>query len=353
MVGHRAVREALDEPRRERRRDDRELDRARGRPSLVGEHVRRGHVTVGLDGREDPERSVPVAVEGVHALVRRARAVDEQGSAPPAARMGLEDGAGGAHGELEARVGRLADDHARVGVQEHGGLVARRVLELLDHQLPALGGGRPVDATQRLPLLVLAGRCAGRSPNGRRMRSRRPSGVRAPDSENRRSSSTRRGYTRIAAPVGSATRHALEAEGILDDDLGLLHGVAAARHAAQRVAAAEPPVPAYERGFALAEPRDALPQDERARGDRALLVELDLDGDVVAGEPLPLAELRAAAPWAGADIAPRAPRPRRRERGRGRSGRAPRSRRPTLRGRSRLRGRGSSGRGRSARAGRP
>ena len=44
----------------------------------------------------------------------------------------------------------------RVSVEQHRDLVARRVLELLHHQRAAARGRRPVDAPQRLSLLVVA-----------------------------------------------------------------------------------------------------------------------------------------------------------------------------------------------------
>jgi hypothetical protein len=287
---HRTVGKALHEARREGRGHDRELDGAAGGPGLVGQHVRRGHVAVRLDGREDAERAVPLAVERVHALVGRAGAVDDQRRPAAAARMRLEDGARSAHGELEARVGRLAHDHAAVGVQEDGGLVAGRVLELLHHQLPALGGGRPVDAAQRLALLVL--------PDAVQVEPGRPAHEQAPPFGRARPGLREEAVEVDEARVDEDRRagrkvdgHALEAERVLDHDLGLLHRVAAARHAPQRVATAEAAVTADERRLALAQPGDALAQDERARRDDALLVELDRDGDVVAREPLPLAEL--------------------------------------------------------------
>ena len=72
--------------------------------------------------------------------------------------MRLEDGACRLYLELERVVRRLAHDGSRVAVQENGGLVARRVLELLHHQVPAPGRRRPVHTPKRLSLLVVAHR---------------------------------------------------------------------------------------------------------------------------------------------------------------------------------------------------
>ena len=56
----------------------------------------------------------------------------------------------------------------RLGVEDHRDLVARGVVEILDHQLAPAGGGRPVHLAQRLALLVLAHAVqveAGRTPH--------------------------------------------------------------------------------------------------------------------------------------------------------------------------------------------
>ena len=52
--------------------------------------------------------------------------------------------------------GGVADRAARVAVEDHDDPVVRPVLELLHHQLPPACARRPVHATKRLALLVLA-----------------------------------------------------------------------------------------------------------------------------------------------------------------------------------------------------
>ena len=79
-------------------------------------------------------------------------AVDEQHSATPAPSLREQERAGGADLDVEA----LAHDRARLAVEQDCDLVARRVLELLHHQLTALGRRAPVHLPQGLSLLVLA-----------------------------------------------------------------------------------------------------------------------------------------------------------------------------------------------------
>src|SRR5512132_815812 len=69
--------------------------------------------------------------------------------------MRAQNRSGRAHLELKARVRRDAGHRGRIGVEEHSSLVARRIFELLHHQVPALGRGGPVNAPERLALLVV------------------------------------------------------------------------------------------------------------------------------------------------------------------------------------------------------
>ena len=153
-----ALGQPLREARREARRHDGELECPARRAGLVREKRgdRRGPVR--LHRRQHLERAQPVAVEGMNALIGARGAVDDQRRAPTAGGMRLEDRAGRLHLELEGVVRRDPDDRPRVSVEEDGGLVARRILELLDHQVPAPRRGRPVHAPQRLSLLVVAHR---------------------------------------------------------------------------------------------------------------------------------------------------------------------------------------------------
>jgi hypothetical protein len=246
-------------------------------------------MAVGLDRGQDLQRPVPVPVERVDALVKGPRAVDEERRPPSAARVGAQDRPRGAHGELEARVGSLADDRSRVGVEEHRGLVARRVLQLFHHQPAALRGGRPVDAPERLALLVLAHavevearRAAQQEPAA--LRRARPCIGEEPVHVDQTGVDEDRGGS------WELDRDALEAERVLDHDLGFLDRVAPARDAPKHVAPAQAPVTAHERRLPLPEAGDALPEDHRSRGGGPLRVDLDLNRDVVAGEPLSPAE---------------------------------------------------------------
>src|SRR5207253_2276312 len=57
---------------------------------------------------------------------------------------------------VERRARGRAGDPRGIAVEEHRDLLARRILELLHHQRTTACGGGPVDAPQRLPLLVVA-----------------------------------------------------------------------------------------------------------------------------------------------------------------------------------------------------
>ncbi len=65
--------------------------------------------------------------------------------------VSAQNRARGAHLDVEA----FAADGARIRVEQDGDLVARGILELLDHQLAAPRSGAPVHLPQRLSLLVL------------------------------------------------------------------------------------------------------------------------------------------------------------------------------------------------------
>src|SRR5713101_6654668 len=77
--------------------------------------------------------------------------VDHQDCASSASHVRVEDRTGRPYLYVEA----LPHYRLRVGIQQDGELVARRVLELLDHQLAASRGRRPVHAAQGLALFVL------------------------------------------------------------------------------------------------------------------------------------------------------------------------------------------------------
>ena len=150
-------------------------------------------MTVRFDGGEGFESQVPVAVErsgpAGSAAARPLTSSPARRPRPTCARR-IEPAAETASSKLES--GAAPVDEARVGIEQDEHLVARRILEVLDHQLTALRGRRPVDAPQRLALLVLA-HAVQVEALGRRSSRRRPSCRREPVSENSRSSSTSRG----------------------------------------------------------------------------------------------------------------------------------------------------------------
>src|SRR5436190_18777181 len=78
--------------------------------------------------------------------------IDDEDGAPSPAHVRLEDRACGAYLNVEA----LAHDGGCVRVEQHGDLVARRVLHLLHHQLAAPCGRAPVHTAERLSLRILA-----------------------------------------------------------------------------------------------------------------------------------------------------------------------------------------------------
>src|SRR6266516_3341218 len=79
-------------------------------------------------------------------------AVDEQDGTTSAPSLCEQKRAGGTNLDVEA----LADDRACLTVEQDGDLIARRVLELLHHQLATLRGRAPVHLAQRLAFLVVA-----------------------------------------------------------------------------------------------------------------------------------------------------------------------------------------------------
>ena len=255
-------------------------------PASSARMLAAGECAVRLHGGEDLERAVPVAVERVDALVDRSRGVDDERRTPPSARVRLEDRAGGADGELEARIGRVTHDQRRSASRSTARLVPRRVLQLLDHQVAAPGRRRPVHAPQRLALLVVADAVeveAARPPQQQPPPLRRPRtglGEEPVDVDEPRVDEDRR-------PRGELDVDALEAEGVLDDDLGLLDRIAAARHAPEQVAAAQATVRggrAASRGSprrAIFSRRTSVPE-----GMMPSVSSSSLDRHVVAGQPL-------------------------------------------------------------------
>ncbi len=149
---------ALDELGRERagepRRDHDRLHRPRGGPALARQQLDDRPRAVRLRLGEDRQRREPVTVERGDPDGRPNRRVDGEHRPPGVRRVRAQDRAGGAHLDVEA----VLDHGARVRVENDRDLVARRVLELLHHQLAAARRRLPVHLPERLPLLVLAHR---------------------------------------------------------------------------------------------------------------------------------------------------------------------------------------------------
>ena len=279
--GEHPLDEPVDELGRDPRRHDDEVERARGRALLDGEERGERRAAGRLQGGEKLERPPPVAVRGVDALrLARGRVHDEdRPAAVPHVRA--EDRAGRAHLHVEA----LADGPARVGVEEDGDLVARRVLEVLHHQLPAAGGRAPVHLPQRLAVHVLA--------HAVQLEAARPAQEQLPAVDRVRAGLGEQAVELDEARVDEERAAArelhlglLQPERVLEERARLAERVAPARQRAQHVAAEEPPVAAAEGHAALAEPAHLVDEDDRDRQHAPLRLELEMDAQVLALELL-------------------------------------------------------------------
>ena len=221
VVDERPLQEPVDEPGRERRRDDRELERARRRAGLVRRGPPRRAVAVRLDRGEQLERAVPVAVERLDRAGRSAtacsRSARRAGCASTCA-CRIDPAARSRH--LERRVGRRRPTSPAASASRKTAASSR--------------GASSSSFTISSPRRAVEGQWTRRSdspcscsrtlcsskPVGRRMISCRPPGVRPPDVREE-SSRARRGADRRAARPGreSGTSIALEPERILDHDL--------------------------------------------------------------------------------------------------------------------------------------
>src|SRR5205807_10549986 len=149
-----------------------------------------------------------------------------------------------------------------VGVEENRDLVARRVLEVLDHQLAATRGGAPVHLAQRLAVLVLAhavqleaARAAQEQPAAV-VRVRARLGEESVELDEARVDEER-------AAAGKLHLRPLEPERVLEERARLAERVAPARQRPQHVAAEEALVAAAERDAALAEPSHLVDEARR------------------------------------------------------------------------------------------
>ena len=321
------LQEPLDEPRRQRRRDDGELERARGGAGFVREDRRQRRHPVRLDRREDLEARTPVAVAGVDALcVRDARALTSRTARRPRRTWALRIEPAAPDLELEARVRRRRRDPRALRVEQDGRLVARRVLELLDHQLPALRGRGPVHPPQRLALCVLA--------HAVEVEAARPPHEQPPSLELRARPTPRRaGRARRAAgrrgsrsPLGSATAARSSPNGSSTTrrvpSTGSGHVEAPGAVPAAKLAAR----PAGATASTLAEAADPL--GEHDRPGRQAAVERRARASAARRRPrrARAARTRAGAASGAGQPHPDAPRARPRARARPRPGRAPASR---------------------------
>src|SRR6266511_4986624 len=142
--------EAIDERTVEPRRHDDEVERVRRRVSLAAEQTRRRLDAVRLRPGEQLERPAPIAC-GLNALYFGARTTKDESSPATPACVRLQDRSRRPYGEVEDGLGASLP-----GVEHHGDVVARRVFELLHHQVPAPRRRPPVHLAQRVALDVVA-----------------------------------------------------------------------------------------------------------------------------------------------------------------------------------------------------
>src|SRR5512133_1609011 len=205
-------------------------------------------------------------------------AVDEQDGTTSASSLCEQKRAGGTNLDVEA----LADDRACLTVEQDGDLIARRVLELLDHQLATLRGRAPVHLAQRLALLVVAD---AMQIEATRAAQQQASSVLSVGSALREEAvELDQAWVDEQGP-GSGERDLgpLEPECVLEHCADVEEEVAPAAHSWERVT----PVPRVERRPALAESGHVLDEHERRRRQVCTVLEPELDVDVVAFEPLP------------------------------------------------------------------
>ncbi len=180
------------------RRRDRAPARWARRPRQA---TSRPHRSGRLGRGQQLQRAGPVRCGRVDVLYLASRGAHDEHRALALANVRIEDRAGGgANLDVEA----APDDGLRIGVEEHRDLVARRILELLHDQLSATRGRRPVNAAERLALLILAD--AVKLEPARPSQQEPPSVMgTSPVSENSCSTRTSRGYTSSAPGAGRVT----------------------------------------------------------------------------------------------------------------------------------------------------
>ena len=182
----------------------------------------------------------------------------------------------GPHGSVEAGAARKARHSVLVLIEDHGQVVAWRVVELLHHQPAAPCRARPVDGAQRLAGGVLADGVdlePRRPPEARASCSRLPGAVgREHRGENRDP-----GPYEELRPLVEPLLDPLEPEWIDEDDLGRLELVSSPRQVGERDHGARAAHP--HRVLRDAEP---LPERDRAADEPPPVPGSHLDDDVAA-----------------------------------------------------------------------
>src|ERR671923_841353 len=235
-----------------------------------------------LGRRQQFERARPVAFvrtdrDGIR--IHSARN-DETGVAAPAG-MRPEQRSGGANLSVEARLARRPRSVSLLRVEDDDDLVARRILQLLDHELLPAGGRRPVDAAERLAALVL--------PDAVELEARGPpqeDATRTPRAQpafgEQRLQADEPWIDEQRRRVGQRLDDARQPERILDDGTGAREAVAAARNPDEPVdGAQEAPVPADDHLAATESARLLLEHGTR-RHQAAVGLQLDPDDEVLA-----------------------------------------------------------------------
>ena len=142
-TGRGQLEQPLDEPRRQRRRHEHDLRRSDAADDRLDVAPR-----VRLRGSQQVERDPPVRCERANVRVLLGQPGDDEQRRPPAARLCPD--------ERACDPGLQVEHRRRRSVEHDRHLLARRVLELLDHQLAAPRRRGPVHAAQRVAVLVLA-----------------------------------------------------------------------------------------------------------------------------------------------------------------------------------------------------
>ncbi len=229
------------------------------RSGLVDEERLGRPRTVRFRGCEELERAPAVAFGRGRLHGFLARAVHDQNGAAVPARVREQDRSRGAHLQVERR--RRCP---RPRVEQDGDFVARRILQLLDHQARALGGRAPMDAAQRFALLVVAhavqveaARLAHQQPPALG-KGRTDAREEAVELDQPRVDENRGGGVQVDLRAGQAER-------VLEHRGHLLELVAAAGERDKQVVARTARAGALQPRHSLAELRDPLAQHQHAR----------------------------------------------------------------------------------------